>query len=196
MPVRSLPRRFRVLRPDSLQPLAAELGVVIVASLESGRLVCITTQRWSLMPVERSWASTESCTFPTIRFSSRSFISLRAIWDAARSIRNSGRIATLICWDQWYPEAARLAAMSGANVILSIPTAIEKHPAWRKELSMGAARRGARCSGRMLSPANGIYVAAADRVGFEGPTKANGSSSGRVFCERFRAVRYPGRSIA
>jgi N-carbamoylputrescine amidase len=78
-----------------------------------------------------------------------------------------GRIATLVCWDQWYPEAARLAAMSGAN-ILFYPTAIGWHPA--EKAQYGPAQHDAwRTIQRSHAIANGIYVAAVNRVGFEGP---------------------------
>ena len=78
-----------------------------------------------------------------------------------------GRIATLVCWDQWYPEAARLAAMGGAN-ILFYPTAIGWHPSEKAEF--GAAQHDAwRTIQRSHAIANGIYVAAVNRVGFEGP---------------------------
>lgn len=78
-----------------------------------------------------------------------------------------GRIATLICWDQWYPEGARLAALGGAN-ILFYPTAIGWHP-YEKD-AHGASQRSAwQTIQRSHAIANGIYVAAANRVGFEGP---------------------------
>ncbi len=78
-----------------------------------------------------------------------------------------GRIATLVCWDQWSPEAARLAALGGAN-ILFYPTAIGWHPAEKAEF--GAAQHDAwRTIQRGHAIANGIYVAAVNRVGFEGP---------------------------
>lgn len=80
-----------------------------------------------------------------------------------------GRIATLVCWDQWYPEAARLAALGGAN-ILFYPTAIGWHPAEKAEF--GTAQHDAwRTIQRSHAIANGIYVAAVNRVGFEGPAE-------------------------
>ncbi|MCC6293634.1 MAG: carbon-nitrogen hydrolase [Bryobacterales bacterium] len=82
-----------------------------------------------------------------------------------------GRIATLICWDQWYPEGARLAALGGANILV-YPTAIGWHP--YEKASHGAAQRSAwQTIQRSHAIANGIYVAAANRIGFEGPP-ANG----------------------
>ena len=78
-----------------------------------------------------------------------------------------GRIATLVCWDQWYPEAARLAALGGAN-ILFYPTAIGWHRSEKAEF--GPAQHDAwRTIQRSHAIANGIYVAAVNRVGFEGP---------------------------
>ena len=77
------------------------------------------------------------------------------------------RIAPLVCWDQWFPEAARLAALAGAQVLF-YPTAIGWHPAEKAEF--GAAQHDAwRTIQRGHSIANGLYVAAANRVGYEGP---------------------------
>jgi len=78
-----------------------------------------------------------------------------------------GRIAALVCWDQWYPEAARLAALGGAEVLF-YPTAIGWHPSEKAE--HGAAQHDAwRTIQRSHAIANGIYVAVVNRVGFEGP---------------------------
>ena len=84
-----------------------------------------------------------------------------------------GRIATLICWDQWYPEAARLAALQGAS-ILFYPTAIGWHP-HEKEQHGGAQRDAWRTIQRSHAIANGVYVAAVNRVGFEKPTDPQGA---------------------
>jgi N-carbamoylputrescine amidase len=90
-----------------------------------------------------------------------------------------GRIAVLICWDQWYPEAARIAALGGAN-ILFYPTAIGWHPAEKAEF--GAAQRNAwQTIQRSHAIANGIYVAAANRVGFEGPATPDPKDNGLEF---------------
>ena len=78
-----------------------------------------------------------------------------------------GRISTLVCWDQWYPEAARIAALGGAQ-ILFYPTAIGWHPSEKQQY--GAAQHDAwRTIQRSHAIANGVYVAAVNRVGFEGP---------------------------
>jgi N-carbamoylputrescine amidase len=82
-----------------------------------------------------------------------------------------GRVGTLVCWDQWYPEAARLTALRGASVLF-YPTAIGWHPSERKE--WGEAQVSAwQTMQRSHAIANGVYVAAANRVGHEGP-KAGG----------------------
>jgi len=76
-----------------------------------------------------------------------------------------GRIGALICWDQWYPEGARLTALRGA-VLVFYPTAIGWHPHEKEE--SGASQRDAwRTIQRSHAIANGIYVAAVNRVGHE-----------------------------
>jgi N-carbamoylputrescine amidase len=76
-----------------------------------------------------------------------------------------GRIAVLICWDQWYPEGARLAALQGASVLF-YPTAIGWHPS-EKERSGVAQRDAWRTVQRAHAIANGVYVAAVNRTGLE-----------------------------
>ncbi len=79
-----------------------------------------------------------------------------------------GRIAPLICWDQWYPEGARLAALAGACLLL-YPTAIGWHPQERNDC--GKEQRDAwRTIQRAHAIANGTYVAVVNRVGHEVPS--------------------------
>jgi N-carbamoylputrescine amidase len=90
-----------------------------------------------------------------------------------------GRIGTLVCWDQWYPEGARLTALKGAEVLF-YPTAIGWHPAEKDEF--GAAQYDAwQTIQRAHAIANGVYVAAVNRVGHEhGQVKlANGDVLGQ-----------------
>ncbi len=76
-----------------------------------------------------------------------------------------GRIGTLVCWDQWYPEGARLTAMQGANVLF-YPTAIGWHP--HEKARYGEAQYDAwQTIQRGHAIANGVYVAAPNRVGIE-----------------------------
>jgi N-carbamoylputrescine amidase len=78
-----------------------------------------------------------------------------------------GRVGMLVCWDQWYPEAARLTALQGAHLLL-YPTAIGWHPREREQF--GTAQHQAwELIQRSHAVANGVYVAAVNRVGHEGP---------------------------
>jgi N-carbamoylputrescine amidase len=75
------------------------------------------------------------------------------------------RIGTLVCWDQWYPEGARLTALQGAHVLF-YPTAIGWHPAEKEQY--GVAQHDAwRTIQRAHAIANGVFVAVANRVGHE-----------------------------
>ena len=76
-----------------------------------------------------------------------------------------GRVGSLVCWDQWYPEAARLTALQGAEALF-YPTAIGWHPAEKGEF--GAAQYDAwQTIQRAHAIANGVYVAGVNRVGLE-----------------------------
>ena len=76
------------------------------------------------------------------------------------------RIGVQVCWDQWYPEGARLTALQGADVLF-YPTAIGWHPEEKAEF--GEAQLDAWMTiQRSHAIANGVYVAAVNRVGFEG----------------------------
>ncbi len=78
------------------------------------------------------------------------------------------KIGVLICWDQWYPEAARIASLKGAEVLF-YPTAIGWHPA-EKESEGKAQLQAWQTIQRSHSIANGVFVASVNRVGFE-PTE-------------------------
>src|SRR5213595_668781 len=84
-----------------------------------------------------------------------------------------GRIGTLVCWDQWYPEGARLTALQGAAVLF-YPTAIGWHPA-EKETHGKEQLDAWRTIQRSHAIANGVYVAVVNRVGHE-----NGNVRGSV----------------
>lgn len=82
------------------------------------------------------------------------------------------KIGTLVCWDQWYPEAARLTAMQGAE-ILFYPTAIGWHPKEKEEY--GEDQHGAwETIQRSHAVANGCYVAVVNRIGLEQPIGGDG----------------------
>src|SRR5271169_2322967 len=105
-----------------------------------------------------------------------------------------GKFGTLVCWDQWYPEGARLTALQGAQVLF-YPTAIGWHPAEKAEF--GQAQHDAwRTIQRSHAIANGVYVAAANRVGFENGDIRGKSAPGQglefwgasFFCDPFGRV--------
>ncbi len=85
-----------------------------------------------------------------------------------------GRVGTLVCWDQWYPEGARLTALAGADVLF-YPTAIGWHPSEKAEF--GAAQSDAwRTIQRSHAIANGVYVAVVNRVGHEAGSDGSATS--------------------
>jgi N-carbamoylputrescine amidase len=105
-----------------------------------------------------------------------------------------GRLGTLVCWDQWYPEGARLTALQGAH-ILFYPTAIGWHPAEKQQY--GAAQHDAwRTIQRAHAIANGVFVAVVNRVGHEtGNIRGNQVNGpglefwgGSFFCDPFGRV--------
>ena len=89
----------------------------------------------------------------------------------------AGRLGTLVCWDQWYPEGARLTALQGASILL-YPTAIGWHPAEKAEF--GFAQHDAwRTIQRAHAIANGVYVGVVNRVGFETGNIRGNSAPGK-----------------
>ncbi len=85
-----------------------------------------------------------------------------------------GRVGVLVCWDQWFPEAARLTAMTGAE-FLFYPTAIGWHTSEKAQL--GAAQHSAwETMQRSHAIANGVFVAVPNRVGIEGTVEFWGAS--------------------
>ena len=105
-----------------------------------------------------------------------------------------GKVGALVCWDQWYPEGARLTALQGANVLF-FPTAIGWHPAEKEQF--GQQQHDAwRTIQRAHAIANGVYVAVVNRVGHEtGDIRGNAVPGagldfwgGSFFCDPFGVV--------
>ncbi|MBI3408451.1 MAG: carbon-nitrogen hydrolase [Planctomycetes bacterium] len=89
------------------------------------------------------------------------------------------RIGVLVCWDQWFPEGARLTALQGAQLLV-YPTAIGWHP--REKAEFGVSQHQAwETIQRSHAIANGVYVAAVNRVGHEGPADEESFIGGLEF---------------
>ena len=97
------------------------------------------------------------------------------------------KVGTLVCWDQWYPEAARITALKGAE-ILFYPTAIGWHPAEKAEFGTAQADAWMTMQ-RAHAISNGVYVAAVNRIGHEGPAGGGLEFWGGSFvCDPFGRV--------
>jgi N-carbamoylputrescine amidase len=151
-----------------LAPLAAELSVVIIASLFERRAaglyhntaVVIGADGNLLGKYRKMHIPDDPLYFEKFYFTPGDL--------GFQSFETPhGRVGVLVCWDQWYPEAARLTSLQGPNVLF-YPTAIGWHPSEKEQF--GALQRDAWITvqrGHAIS--NGVYVAAVNRVGFEGP---------------------------
>jgi len=153
---------------EALSRLARELGVVIIGSLFERRApglyhntAVVLDSTGELAGVYRKMHIPDDPLYYEKYYFTPGDLGFRA-FDT-----RYGRISTLVCWDQWYPEGARAAALQGACVLF-YPTAIGWHP--REKEQYGVAQRDAwRTIQRAHAIANGIYVAAVNRVGHEGP---------------------------
>ncbi|RBP47282.1 N-carbamoylputrescine amidase [Roseimicrobium gellanilyticum] len=158
-----------------LGDLARELGVVIIASMFEKRAIGLYHNTAAIIDADgeymgkfRKMHIPEDPGFNEKFYFTPGDLGYK-VWDTKR-----GRLGVLVCWDQWYPEAARLTAMSGAQ-ILFYPTAI----GWLKseKAELGKAQHTAwETVQRGHAVANGCYVAAVNRVGVEEETEFWGQS--------------------
>ena len=160
---------------DALTGLAKELGVVIIASLFERRgpgvyhnTAAVIDADGSYLGKYRKMHIPQDPGFEEKFYFTPGDLGYK-VWDT-----KFGKISVLICWDQWYPEAARMAALAGAEIIF-YPTAIGWLPGEKAEL--GEAQHNAwetvQCGHAV---ANGCYVAAVNRTGTEGETEFWGQS--------------------
>ncbi len=151
---------------EALGGAAKKHGIVIIASLFERRAsglyhntAAIIDRDGSLAGVYRKMHIPDDPSYYEKYYFTPGDLGYRAIETSV------GKIGILVCWDQWYPEAARLTAMQGAH-ILFYPTAIGWHP--HEKAQYGAAQREAwRTIQRSHAIANGVYVAAVNRIGHE-----------------------------
>lgn len=158
---------------ERLGKLAGELGVVIIASLFERRAPGVYHNTAAILDADgkylgryRKMHIPDDPLFYEKFYFTPGDLGFRT-WNT-----RFGQIGVLVCWDQWYPEAARLTALSGAQ-ILFYPTAIGWHPSEkaaygrRQHLSWETIQRA-------HGIANGCYVCVPNRVGFEAPDGGDG----------------------
>jgi len=158
---------------EAFQKLAKKHKVVIVASLFEKRAAglyhntaAIIDADGSLLGIYRKMHIPDDPLFYEKFYFTPGDLGFRA-WQT-----RYGKIGVLICWDQWYPEGARLTAMQGAE-ILFYPTAIGWHPKEKDEY--GVNQHGAwETIQRSHAVANGCYVAVTNRIGLETPIGGDG----------------------
>jgi N-carbamoylputrescine amidase len=153
---------------EALGRLARELGVVIVASLFERRAAGLYHNTAVVIGIHGNISGMyRKMHIPDDPLYFEKFYFTPGDLGFPNFDTEFARVGVLVCWDQWYPEGARLSALAGAN-ILFYPTAIGWHPS--EKAQYGAAQLDAwRTIQRSHAIANGIYVAAVNRVGFEGP---------------------------
>ena len=153
---------------EALAPVAKELGIVIIASLFEKRAhglyhntAVVLGDNGEIQGLYRKMH------IPDDPLYFEKFYFTPGDLGFKKFDTSFGPVGVLVCWDQWYPEGARLTALQGANVLF-YPTAIGWHPSEKEQY--GAAQLDAwRTIQRAHAIANGVYVAAVNRVGFEGP---------------------------
>lgn len=158
---------------ERLSALAKELQVVIVASLFERRAAglyhntaAVIDADGTLLGIYRKMHIPDDPLFYEKFYFTPGDLGFRC-WQTKYA-----RVGVLVCWDQWYPEAARLTALRGAEVIF-YPTAIGWHPSEKAEFgerqhsSWETVQRG-------HAIANGCYVAVPNRVGHEAPAGGDG----------------------
>lgn len=160
---------------EALSSLAAELGVVIVAALFERRAPGLYHNTAAVIDADGSYLGKyRKMHIPQDPGFEEKFYFTPGDLGYKVWTTRFGKISVLICWDQWYPEAARLAALSGAEIIF-YPTAIGWLPEEKAEL--GAAQHTAwETVQRGHAVANACYVAACNRIGTEGATEFWGQS--------------------
>ena len=149
-----------------LAEVAARLGVVLVASLFEKRAPGVYHNTAVLFDTDGTLCGTyRKMHIPDDPLYYEKFYFTPGDLGFKAVDTRMGKIGTLVCWDQWYPEGARLTALAGA-VILFYPTAIGWHPLEKAEF--GEAQHDAwHTIQRSHAIANGVYVGSVNRVGFE-----------------------------
>jgi N-carbamoylputrescine amidase len=156
---------------EAIGKIAKELGVVVVASLFERRAAGLYHNTAAILQADGSLAGIfRKMHIPDDPLYYEKFYFTPGDLGFRNFDTPFGRVGVLVCWDQWYPEGARLTALQGADVLF-YPTAIGWHP--HEKAQYGAAQLDAwKTIQRSHAIANGIYVCAINRVGFEGTPDA------------------------
>jgi len=151
---------------DRLAALAAELEVCIVASLFEKRAPGLHHNTAAVIDADRGCIGIyRKMHIPDDPRYYEKYYFTPGDLGFRRFDTSVGRIGVLVCWDQWYPEAARLTALQGADVLI-YPTAIGWHPE-EKDTNGPAQAAAWELIQRSHAVANGCFVVAVNRVGFE-----------------------------
>jgi N-carbamoylputrescine amidase len=158
---------------DSLGKLAAEVKVVIIASLFEKRGAGVYHNTAAIIDADgKLLGRYRKMHIPDDPLYHEKFYFTPGDLGFQNWPTSQGNLGVCICWDQWYPEAARLTALRGAE-ILFYPTAIGWHPGEKKQY--GATQHSAwETIQRSHAIANGCFVAVANRVGHERPLGGDG----------------------
>lgn len=160
----------------ALQELAAELGVVIVASLFEIRAKGVHHNTAAVIDADgRYLGKYRKMHIPDDPGFYEKFYFIPGDLGYKVFQTKFGAIGVLICWDQWYPEAARLTALRGAD-ILFYPTAIGWATSETSDTVRASQRQAWKTSHLGHAVANGVFVAAANRAGTEGELEFWGNS--------------------
>lgn len=156
---------------DKLGQLAKQIGKVIVASLFERRSAGVYHNTAAILDADGSIAGIyRKMHIPDDPLYYEKYYFTPGDTGFQAFDTRFGRIGVLVCWDQWFPEGARLTALKGAQVLI-YPTAIGWHPREKAQFGVGQ-HQAWELIQRSHAVANGVYVAAINRVGHEGPADA------------------------
>ena len=164
---------------ERLAAVAKEEGVVVIASLFERRAPGLYHNTAAILETDGSLAGIyRKMHIPDDPLYYEKFYFTPGDLGFKAMKTSQGQIGTLVCWDQWYPEGARVTALQGANTLF-FPTAIGWHPGEKEEF--GEAQYSAwQTIQRAHAIANGVFVGAVNRVGFEHGDVVHEGVTGRI----------------
>jgi len=153
--------------------LAKKLGVVIIASLFERRAPGLYHNTTAILEADGGYLGKyRKMHIPDDPLFYEKFYFTPGDLGFRSWVTSVGNLGVLICWDQWYPEAARLTALQGAEVLF-YPTAIGWHPSEKEQY--GENQKAAwQLAQRAHALANGCFVCGVNRIGHEAPTGGEG----------------------